>query len=282
MTRLTSGTTIGRMPPWLLNYLRQSRTAQRLARWWVSNRRVSMMQGVGAGLSFNAGRANPYYAFGTNELPVQEALVRHLHPGQVFYDIGANVGFFTVIGAKLVGPTGLVYAFEPLPENVYALRQNVASNGFHQVTVFVQAVAQSSGYGELFVAHHAGGATLSAADVPPDLKSRITVELVAIDELLAQQRLRPPAVVKVDVEGAELAVFQGMAHTIATFRPIIIYEIDDGDEQAFGRKQQACDSFLQQHGYELTLLADSYPGAGWKVSNTVAMPKASQPDVRRS
>lgn len=273
MTKATNGATTGRIPPWLIDRLRQSRMAQRVARWWVRNRQVRIMQGIGAGLSFNAGRSNPYYAFGTNELPVQEALACSLQPGQVFYDIGANVGFFTVIGARLVGPTGQIYAFEPVPENAHAVRQNAASNGFHQVTVFEQAVAQASGRGELFVSHYAGGATLSAADLPPDLKQSITVELVAIDDLIVQG-LRPPAVVKVDVEGAELAVFQGMAQTIATFRPLIIYEIDDGDEQAFRRKQQACDTFLQNRGYDLTVLADSYPGAGWQVSNTVAVPKA--------
>ncbi len=277
MTGQGIGHVIGRMPPWLIGSLRQSQTLQRLARWWVKNRQVRIMKGIGAGLRFNAGLSNPYYAFGTNELPVQEALARHLQPGQVFYDIGANVGFFTVIGAKLVGPAGHIYAFEPVPENAQVVRNNVASNGFHHVTVFEQAVAQASGRGELFVSHYAGGATLSADDVPADLKGSITVELVAIDELMRQQALLPPAVVKVDVEGAEMAVFRGMAQTIETFRPIIIYEIDDGDEQAFRRKQQECDTFLQSHGYELTLLANAYPGAGWQVSNTVALPPLLYP-----
>jgi FkbM family methyltransferase len=228
------------------------------------------MRGVGAGLKFNAGFSNPAYALGTNELPVQEALARYLQPGQVFYDIGANVGFITVIGAKLVGQDGHVYAFEPVPENAAFVRKNVALNNFSNVTVFEQAVSQSSGRGELLLAHHSGGATLSADDVPPDLKGSITVDLVTIDDLIIQQSFPPPDLVKVDVEGAEMKVFQGMVQTIGKFRPIIVYEIDDGNEQAFQRKQRECDTFLQNFGYKLTLLDHSYPGIGWNVSHTVA------------
>jgi len=262
------------LPQWLSNRLRRSRAVRRLVVWWVRGHDVKISKGVGAGLRLNAGPSNPAYALGTNELPVQEALAHHLQPGHIFYDIGANVGFFTVIGARLVGPTGHVYAFEPVPENVAFVRKNVALNNFSNVTVFERAVSQSSGKGELLVSHYSGGATLSPSDAPSDLKGVIAVDLISIDELIAQQGLIPPTVVKIDVEGAEMEVLKGMIQTIEKYRPIIIYELDDGDEQTFRRKQRECDTFIQGFGYKLTLLADSYPRADWIVSHTVAIPKS--------
>ena len=72
--------------------------------------------GVGAGLRIDPSTSNPDYATGANELPVQQALAQYLSPGAVFYDVGANIGFLTIIGARLVEPHGRVYAFEPVPQ----------------------------------------------------------------------------------------------------------------------------------------------------------------------
>ena len=62
------------------------------------------------------------YWLGIYELPIQECLVRKLKPGNVFYDIGANAGFFSLLGSNCVGPEGRVFAFEPLPENIRSIR----------------------------------------------------------------------------------------------------------------------------------------------------------------
>jgi FkbM family methyltransferase len=229
--------------------------------------------GVGAGLRFNAAGSNPGYALGTNEPPVQEALANYLRAGDIFYDIGANVGFFTVIGAKLVGQTGHVYAFEPVPENAASIRRNIELNNFAHVTLFEKAVSHSTGKGELLLSHCSGGATLSSAGTSPDVKGTISIELISIDDLVAQQKIAPPAVVKIDVEGAELDVLQGMSQTIKKFKPVIIYEVDDEKEGPFQQKLKACDAFVQTFGYELTTLQDSYPKSGWKVGHTVAVPK---------
>ena len=79
--------------------------------------------------------SNPEYAIGNNELPVQEAIEGWLQPGDIFYDIGTNVGFFMVIAARKVGKNGHVYAFEPLPANVEVIRHNIMMNGFKNITL---------------------------------------------------------------------------------------------------------------------------------------------------
>ncbi|MBK7914918.1 MAG: FkbM family methyltransferase [Chloroflexi bacterium] len=243
-----------------------------LRRRWLRNRDVTIGEGVAKGLRFNAAVSNPEYSLGSNERPVQAAFAQHLHEGDVLYDIGANVGFFTLIGAKLVGPGGQVHAFEPVPENATAVRHNCEMNGMKQVVVWETAVSDQCGTGELQLAAYSGGASLSVTTAPPDFKGILQVELTTIDTLVSSHKLPPPAMVKVDVEGAEINVFQGMTATIQTHKPIIIFEIDDGDPEAFEKKRQICTDFLQKFGYQIELLPDSYPHAGWMVENYLALP----------
>jgi len=249
--------------------------AHRLAQWGLRNRDVTLRQGEGAGLKFNAGYANPDFALGTYELPLQQALAQYLKAGDTFYDIGANIGFFTVIGAKLVGSSGRVYAFEPGADNATLVQRNIKLNHFSQVTVLEKAVSSAMGKGELLLAEYSGGHTLSTAGTPPDLKGAITVDLVTIDELLAQQIITPPDVVKIDVEGAELDVLRGMTQTIQQYKPTIIYEVDDGDQELFKRKSQDVEDFMRSIGYQIEILEDAYPAIGWHVGHGVATPDQS-------
>src|SRR5580704_6668425 len=77
---------------------------------------------------------------GLGERHVQDALAEHLLPAMTFYDLGANIGFFSLLGARLVGTTGLVYSFEADPEIATRLRSNLAHNNFLQTTVEQKAV----------------------------------------------------------------------------------------------------------------------------------------------
>ncbi|EAW36173.1 FkbM family methyltransferase [Lyngbya sp. PCC 8106] len=250
-----------------------SRTLRRLARLGIRNRDVIIEQGVGAGLRFNSGTSNPDYALGVNELSVQQALVDCLKPGDIFYDIGAHVGFFTAITARQVGSQGKVYAFEPDPQNATRLQANMQLNHFQNVTLFQKAVSNYGGQGELLLAEYPGGHTLATAGTPPDLKGAITVELVCIDDLVTQHILEPPSVVKIDVEGAELEVLQGMAATIQQYHPIILYEVDDATPQKLAEKRTPIQNFLQGYGYQIQPLKDCYAGGGWQVENAIALPK---------
>ena len=88
----------------------------------------TVRQGPAAGLRFGSRNASADYASGRNEATVQEAVAGHLRPGSVFFDVGANVGFFTLLAARAVGPRGHIVAVEPMPENVAALRRNLERN----------------------------------------------------------------------------------------------------------------------------------------------------------
>lgn len=261
----------------LVGRLRGSRLGRRLKRWLRGTGDGVIPRGIGQGLRFNPASGNPDYALGTNEPPVQEALAEMLHPGDVFYDVGANVGFLTVIGARLVGPDGQVIAFEPVAENAAAVRHNCALNGFDHVRIREAAVSDEEGTAELQLAHFSGGAALATAATPPDFKDVITVPVTTIDGLIARQEAPQPMVVKIDVEGAEINVLRGMRETLRQVRPLILYELDDNDAKRLAEKARSCAAFLVEAGYEIRQLDDGYPNIDWLVAHYVATPK-EKPD----
>ncbi len=232
-----------------------------------------MTHGPGRGLRFDAGASNPGYGDGDNELPVQQALAAHLQVGSVFYDIGANVGYFSVIAARLVGGRGQVLAFEPVPQNAAYVRRNARLNKLRNIEVIEAAVDQRCGQAEFCFTEYSGGSVLASADHrAPDVRRVDKVLTVTIDHCVEAEGREPPDVVKIDVEGAEHEVLLGMQSVLKKFRPVVVYEIDDTTTEFVDRKQRRCDALLEECGYRLERLDNSYPGSSWVVTHTVAVP----------
>ncbi len=248
----------------------------RLRHRLVKGRDTQIASGLARGLWINVGKSNSEYAAGTNELAVQEVLASYLKPGNVLYDIGANIGFFTLLGARLAGPNGQVHAFEPLPVNAALVRHNCTRNGFTNVILWEQAVSDVSGRGELYVAKCSGGSGLTTVSPPPDLQDTLAIETITIDDLLAQQRIAPPDVIKLDVEGAELLALRGMRGALEKYKPVIVYELDDGDPLELERKRTECATFLHLVGYNISALPNAYFD-NWYVEHFVAIPQVRQP-----
>lgn len=241
-----------------------------LRRFSDARRVVVLDTGPGTGLRFCQAPSKENHGGGANELPVQDAMASVLRPGDVFYDIGANVGYLTIVGAKLVGPRGKVYAFEPVPTNIAALRRNLSLNNFATVSIVQQAVSSTAGRQQLILAADPGGAALSVADRPPDAAGAMDVEVTTLDLFLQQVGGRPPGLVKIDVEGAEINVLQGMAMTIERCRPAVLVEIDGPTNAHVQVKAKVCADFLKARGYQIQRLADSYPGNRWRVLHFLA------------
>jgi FkbM family methyltransferase len=161
---------------------------------------------------------------GVLEPSVQEALRRHVSPGSTVYDVGANIGFFTLVAARLAGPSGAVEAFEPLPDAVAGLQRHVAMNDARTVTVHEAAVGAHSGRAQLMAVQEGSWSHLAQRGRHPDTQDVLEVAIVTIDDLVAAGR-RAPDVVKIDVEGAEIDVLEGMAKTIRAHSPVIICEL---------------------------------------------------------
>ena len=168
---------------------------------------------------------------GAGEPEVQDALLRYLRPGMTFYDLGANIGFFSLLGARLVGEQGRVVAFEADPEVAARLREHVERNKFQSVTIAEKAV-WSEGSKVFFervdpatspdrgLGHVA--ATASA--------NTIEIEAVSLDDF-ARICGAEPDFIKCDVEGAELEVFHGAHRLLSEKRPAILCEIHSEDNR---------------------------------------------------
>jgi FkbM family methyltransferase len=224
--------------------------------------------GVGKGLVIGRNRASADYSDGMNELPVQEAIAANLGPGEVFVDVGANVGFFSLLAARIVGPSGQVFALEPVPENIEAIRDNARRNRFDNITIVPAAASDKVGSATLTLTEHPGGAALSSAGAPPDAMGEIDVESVTIDSLVGDGRIRPPSLVKIDVEGAEEPVLSGMRSTLEADAPRLIVEVDGPDDETLQVKRSGIVALLEEAGYEAEELAPGYPaGMAWRVAH---------------
>jgi FkbM family methyltransferase len=225
---------------------------------WLENGVLRVPQGYAGGLAFDM-RWLPIshahvgsIAGGNLESAVQEAMVRHLPRGGVFYDIGANLGFFSLLAAHLSGlEDGRVCAFEAAPDNAEAIRVNVALNHIPNVEVRAVAVADRSGRGRLQIVDDQSWSKLVEYGAHPFTEQVIDVRLVAIDDLVGAGELPPPTVVKIDVEGAELAVLAGMRETIERHRPAIICELHD--------THAAFMDAMDAHGYRVINLEGTVP-----------------------
>ena len=193
---------------------------------------------------------------GVWEPHVTEALRTHLHPGMVFYDVGANIGYDALLAARLVGPRGCVVAFEPNPVVARRLREHIAINQQPQVEVVEACVV-------------AGDATTVTLYLPPEDRiqnpGRATVlpehgfepvqcKALRIDDRLAERELPVPDAVKIDVEGFELDVLRSMRSVIEGDRPLTIFlEVTIVE----GKLDPSLD-YLTRHRFEIERMSEPY------------------------
>jgi FkbM family methyltransferase len=161
---------------------------------------------------------------GIGEPQVQHALVDHLRLGMTFYDLGANIGYFSLIAARLVGPTGRVVSFEADPEIAARLRENLARNNFSHARVEQKAVwSGATNVSFSRVDPHTSpdrGLGHVCADSSGDT---ITVEAISLDSYVTPQN--SPDFLKCDVEGAEVEVFRGAGRLLAERGTILLVEL---------------------------------------------------------
>lgn len=231
--------------------------------------------GPAAGLRFAAPGDSSAFLSGQYELPVQEALHRIVRPGDTVFDVGANVGFFTLLAARLAGPTGQVLAFEPVPGNVSTIRRNLRLNQNTNVEICQAAVGERNGHAELVLADHSGGAALASVPKPPDARGSIQVKKVTLDEVIASRKFPPPNVVKIDVEGAELQVLQGMTNTLNDLRPVVLLEFDGPESEDVERRLALASTILADAGYVVERLPDAYQ-TRWVVRHILALPATQE------
>lgn len=210
-------------PEWLLNKM-ESLLTRPIFRPFASalSERVKgkgkIGGGAGEGLFFDATGARSAYLLGTYCKEEQSFLVSHTSSGDVFYDIGAHVGFYAVIGARLVGESGKVVAFEPIPEMVNRCKINLSENDFSNFVLVESAVGCEKKSSMFSVKSEKQGSKLSE-------DGSIEVKVVPLDEWIEENKSEPPDVMIIDAEGNELNVLRGAIRTIKKYKPDICVEV---------------------------------------------------------
>jgi FkbM family methyltransferase len=168
--------------------------------------------------------------YGGWEPDAQRLMVKHLKAGDVAYDLGANHGIHSLLLARLVGPRGHVYAFEPLPELLQALVDNVALNGFTNVTPVPCAVASRTERRQFYVGHSdAVGHLAGVGDVQgQDLE----VATITLDDFVLRDGHQAPTFLKIDIEGAEGEALEGSARVLEQFHPTILADLHNPRQDA--------------------------------------------------
>lgn len=172
-----------------------------------------------------------YGILGRQEYPLIKFFIRNLRSNDVFYDIGANYGFYSFLAEELI-TEGEIHAFEPSPRVFDYLKRNAREGSgrlfLNQAALSDEAADQIAFY-DSFGSKHSGASTLSKEVAASGLSAgydRIKVKALTLDEYARTHR--KPAVIKIDVEGAEEAVIRGGLHTLAEEGPTVVMEVWSG------------------------------------------------------
>ena len=206
------------------------------------------------------------YWLGTYEPELQSAVAELVKPGMVAYDVGANIGYISILLRRRAGENGRVFAFEALPANLERLRQNLALNGLGtQVQVVEAAVTDHTGTAQFLVGPSGGmGKAAGSAGRQTEYKGAINVPGLALDDFVYTQSNPPPQVVKMDIEGGEVLALPGMRRLLREAHPLMLIELH-GAEAARVTWEE-----LSQAGYRICRMEGGYPtvdsveGLGWK------------------
>lgn len=171
-------------------------------------------------------------------------------PGDTILEVGANIGTETLLFARLVGTGGRVVCFEPLPENVAILREQLALNGITNVDLRAAAVSDTPG-SLRFLRPQEGmnfgeGRIVEAHEA---VRGVIDVPAVVLDELFADGAFAAPRLVAIDVQGAELFVLRGARRLLTEARPFVIAEVEQSLLASHGLNGADIDRLLGQLGY---------------------------------
>jgi len=178
---------------------------------------------------------------GNYEKEIQTIFQKHLSPGKVAFDIGANVGFYTLLASTLVGTTGKVVSFEPVPRNIAYLKEHMRINQIQNVTVLETALSDNEGFTcfDEGPSHHEGRIRTSGT---------LKVSTTSLDALYEKRALPLPHWMKIDVEGAEYSVFAGSKTVINLAHPTILLSTHGYQERS------SCLEWLSGAGYSITPL----------------------------
>lgn len=192
------------------------------------------------------------YLYGFLEEAVTRMLVKYLKSGMTFVDVGAHIGYFSLLASKVVGKKGKVFSFEPTPETYKLLLANVS--GLNNTITNNNALWSKNKIVDLFDygAFYSGCNSFTEARMPDEILQKVRPKIFKIgalklDDYFAVFNIKPDFV-KIDAESAEYDILMGMKNTLKRHQPVLVIEIGDKPEQR-GRTEKLI-SFLENLNYK--------------------------------
>jgi FkbM family methyltransferase len=212
-------------------------------------------------LQFTDISAFPMY-FGNYEEEETRKIVKHVKPDMTAFDIGANIGYFTLLMAQLVGPNGCVFAFEPNPIMYSQLKSNIAINPQLEdgrIRAFPVALGKEKGLSSFFcpILGHEGVGGLKDVQRAP-VNKIINVDVETLDNFTMKHNVKRLDFLKIDVEGGEYDVFKGSEYVLRELRPIILFEACELNANPYGYRVFEELQYLEQRGYTVKQAGFSY------------------------
>ncbi|MGD0544562.1 MAG: FkbM family methyltransferase [Candidatus Acidiferrales bacterium] len=202
-------------------------------REWV----VPILQGPLRGKRWIAGSANHSCWLGFYEQNKQQILTEEVELGSVFYDVGANVGIYSLLCSLLVG-NGKVYAFEPVPRNLAYLRKHLKLNHARNVEILPFAISDKIGQAQFEIEASGLMGRLTG-------EGSLTVATATLDSLVENGGMAPPDFIKMDIEGAELSALRGASFIFQRYRPVLFLATHGRDIE------RECRKLLELWDYEI-------------------------------
>jgi FkbM family methyltransferase len=207
------------------------------------------------------------YYRGMYEESQVKTLVKLLKPGQVFVDVGANIGIYSLVSALTVGKTGRVIAIEPQKSARAELETNLALNNFSNIDIYPVAVARYQSELELFQvsSNNDGQATTRLTAQERSIGQVEKVQALSLDEIMMRSGVGAVHGVKIDVEGGELEALWGFENTLTSKPPAFIFlECIEKHLERFGHSRAELIDFLRRHDYAVMCL---YRGKWWQIKD---------------
>lgn len=191
------------------------------------------------------------YFLGDYEKEEIDFLYQFLKHGDVFFDIGANFGLFSLNASKVVGNQGKVFAFEPFPANFQKFQQHISANRFQNIVLENLAVSEKNGFTEIKYDENADNLGMASVFVS-EFTTTENVRTVSLDHYVKQNGITRINLIKMDIEGGEWNALLGMKEVLSTLRPAIIIEINRELLKKSGKNEKDIADYLSQFQYRQT------------------------------
>lgn len=212
---------------------------------------VSILDGKLKGWKWSLHSSEFKCLIGTYEPETQGVFEKYIKANDIVYDIGANVGYFSLLASFLTGKKGRVYSFEPIKDNMDTLTKHVTLNNINNIKGYNYAIADCNKIIKFTNSENKSANTYICNSPMFDISPTIDIQARSLDSLFLEDKLMPPDFIKIDIEGAEFDALKGAQYIIKKYYPVIYVSTHENHLKGV---EYACKLFLMNLNYELTLI----------------------------